>query len=57
MHFHVQILLKSKVCIIHKDTPFLEKWQNFHGNVIHIANLLFSIEDASSGSSNEIKMV
>ena len=35
----------SKVCIIHKDTPFSEKWQNVHGNVIHIANLLNSIED------------
>ena len=36
---------KSKVYIIHKDTPFSEKWQNIHGNVIHIANLLTSIED------------
>ena len=27
------------------DTPFSEKWQNVHGNVIHIANLLTSIED------------
>ena len=36
---------KNKVCIIHKDTPFSEKWQNNHGNVIHIANLLTSLED------------
>ena len=43
--FHVHILQNSKVCIIHKDTPFSEKWQNGHGNVIHIANLLISIED------------
>ena len=34
-----------KVCIIHKDTPFSEKWQNVYGNVIHLANLLTSIED------------
>ena len=40
MAFHVHILQKSKVCIILKDTPFSEKWQNVHGNVIHIANLL-----------------
>ena len=45
MPFHVHILQKNKVCIIHKDTPFKEKWQNVHGNVIHIANLLTSIED------------
>ena len=37
MPFHVHILQKSKVCIIHKDTPFSEKWQNVNGNVIHIA--------------------
>ena len=43
--FYVHILQKSKVYIIHKDTPFSEKWQNIHGNVIHIANLLTSIED------------
>ena len=42
---YVHILQKSKVYIIHKDTPFSEKWQNIHGNVIHIANLLTSIED------------
>ena len=40
MHFHVHILQKSRVCIIHKDTLFSEKWQNVHGNVIHIAKLL-----------------
>ena len=34
MPFHVHILQKSKVCIIHKDTPFSEKWQNNHGNVV-----------------------
>ena len=45
MPFHVHILLKSEVCIIHKDTPFSEKWKNVHGNVIHIASLLTSIED------------
>ena len=45
MSFHVHILQKSKVCIIHKDTPFSEKLQNVHGNVIHIANLLNSIEE------------
>ena len=45
MAFHVHILQKSKVSIIHKDAPFSEKWQNVHGNVIHIANLLTSIED------------
>ena len=45
MPFYVHILQKSKVCNLHKDTPFSEKWQNFHGNVIHIANLLTSIED------------
>ena len=36
---------KSKVCIIHKDKPFSEKWQNVHGHVIHIANMLTSFED------------
>ena len=36
---------KNKVFIIHKDTSFSEKWQNVHGNVIHIANLLNSVED------------
>ena len=36
---------KSKFCIIPKDTPFSEKWQNINGNVIHIANLLLSIGD------------
>ena len=45
MPFHVHILQKSKVCIIHKTAPFSEKWQNVHGNVIHIANLLNSIKD------------
>ena len=45
MPFHVHILQKNKVCIIHKETSFSEKWQNVHGNVIHIANLLNSIED------------
>ena len=45
MPFHLHMLLKSKVCIIHKDAPFSEKWQNVHGYVIHIANLLTSIED------------
>ena len=45
MPFHVHILHKRKVCIIPKDTPFSEKWQNIHGNVIHIANLLTSIGD------------
>ena len=45
MPFYVHILQKSKVYIIHKDTPFSEKWQNIHGNVIHIANLLTSIGD------------
>ena len=42
---YIYILQKSKVCTIHKDTAFLEKWQIVHGNVIHIANLLNSIED------------
>ena len=45
MPFHVHILQQSIVYIIHKDTPFSEKWQNVHGNVIYIANLLNSIED------------
>ena len=45
MPSHVHILQKRKVCIIHKDTPFPEKWQNVHGKVIHTANLLTSIED------------
>ena len=45
MPFHVHILEKDKVCIIHKDTAYSEKWQNVHGNVILIANLLNSIED------------
>ena len=45
MPFHVHILQKSKVCIIHKDAPLSEKWQNVHGNVIHKANLLTSIGD------------
>ena len=46
MSFHVYLYItKSKVCTIHKDTAFLEKWQNVHGNVIDIANLLNSIED------------
>ena len=44
MYFHVHILQKSKVYIIHKYTPFSEKWQNIYGNVIHIANLFNSIE-------------
>ena len=44
MPFHVYVLQNSKVCIIHKDTPFSEKWQNVHGNVIHIADVLTSIE-------------
>ena len=45
MPFHVHMLHKKKVCIIHKDTPFSEEWKNVHGNVIHIADLLNSIED------------
>ena len=45
MPFHVHILQKSKVCIIHKDTLFSEKCQNVHGNVIHLSKLLKSIED------------
>ena len=45
MPCHVHTLQKSKVCIIHKDTPSSEKWQHFHGNVIHIADFLDSIED------------
>ena len=45
MPFHVHILQKSKVCIIHKDTLFSEKCQNVHGNVIYKANLLISIKD------------
>ena len=45
MPFHVHVLKKNKVCIIQKDTPFSEKWQNVHGNVIHKANLLNSTED------------
>ena len=45
MPFHVHILQNIQVCIIHKDTPFSEKWQDVHGNVIHIANLLTSIGD------------
>ena len=28
----------------HRDTPFSETWQNVQSNVIHIANLLTSIE-------------
>ena len=44
MPFHVHILQK-KLCIIHKDTPFSEKWQNVHCNINHIANLLTSIGD------------
>ena len=45
MPFHVHILQKTTDCIIHKDTPFSEIWQNVHGNVIHIDYLLTSIED------------
>ena len=46
MPFHVYIYItKNKVCIIHKDTSFSEKRQNVHGNVIHLANSLNSIED------------
>ena len=45
MPFHVHILQKNKVCIIHNDTPFSEKCQNVHGNVIHKANLLTLIGD------------
>ena len=45
MPFHVHILQKSKVCIIHKDTSFSEKWLNIHGNVIHKANLITLIGD------------
>ena len=45
MHFHVHVLQKSKVCIIHKDPPFSEKWLNVLGNVIHTANLLTAIGD------------
>ena len=44
MPFRVHTLQKSKVCIIHKDTSS-EKCQNVHGNVIHIANSLISLED------------
>ena len=43
--FSCTYITKSKVCIIHKDTPFSEKWLNDHGNVIQIANLLTSIGD------------
>ena len=43
--FSCTYITKSKVYTIHKDTPFSEKWLNVHGNVIHIANLLASIED------------
>ena len=35
----------SCIYITKKDTPFSEKWQNVHGNVIHMANLFTSIED------------
>ena len=45
MPCHVHILQKIKVCIIHKDTPFSEKWQNVHGSVIHKANLPTLIKD------------
>ena len=45
MRFHVHILQKSKVCIIHKGTPISEKSQNVHGIVIYIANLITSTED------------
>ena len=45
MPFHVHVLQKSIVCIIHKDTSFSEKWQNVNGNVIHIAILPTTIED------------
>ena len=45
MPFHVHILQKNKVCIIHKDTSLSEKWQNVHGNLIHITNSLNSIAD------------
>ena len=45
MPFYVHILQESKVCNIHKDIPFSEKWQNIYGNVIHIANLLTLNED------------
>ena len=45
MPFRVHILQKRKVCIIHKDTPFSEKWQNVHGNIIHCIIWLISIGD------------
>ena len=46
MPFHVHILQKTKqICIIHKDMPFSEKWQNVHGSVIYIPNSLTSIAD------------
>ena len=44
MPFLCTNITKNKVCVIHKDTPFSEKWQKVHGNVTHIANLLNSIE-------------
>ena len=39
------IYYKKAKFAFHKDTPYSEKWQNFYGNVIRIANLLTSIED------------
>ena len=45
MPFHVQKLQKAKFAPFYKDTHFSDKWQNVLGNVIHIANLLNSIED------------
>ena len=42
MPFHVHILLKSKFASFTKIHP---SQKNVHGNVIHIASLLTSIED------------
>ena len=57
MSFHVHILRKNKVCIIHKDTPFSEKWQTVHGYVIYIANLLTSVSDPTFiGSEPQLKI-
>ena len=36
---------KAKFAPFTKITLFSEKWQNVHGNVIHIDNLLTSIWD------------
>ena len=45
MPFHVHILLKAKFASFTKIRSSPKKWQNIHGNVIRIANLLNSIED------------